>query len=401
MTEEKVQTFAAINSGSSTLKFGLFSIEEPLQQVVKGKISGIGSRKCSFSIMNSRKHSVLCDPVDVATMEKAATFVIKWLQEHDQQYEILGIGHRVVHGGLKYNAPVCIDDEVLNDLNDLAGFAPLHMPDCIAVINVFRKAFPGVAEVACFDTAFHHQMPFEARHYAIPRYLWKDGIVRYGFHGISCEYVCRYFQEADLDITSKKIIVAHLGSGSSMTAIKDGISIETTMGFTPAGGLIMNSRPGDIDPGIAGYLIRKGMNADEIDELFNEQSGLKAIAESYHSIAQLQEDEGSDPRAEQAIKMYCYQAKKQIGALTAIMGGVDLLVFTGGIGENDPPVRKQICEGLEFLGIELNDVLNNRSDEIISELRSNTIVYVIPANEEAIIAGHVKEVSQKEFHSAK
>lgn len=394
MTEEKVQTFAAINSGSSTLKFGLFSVEEPLQQVVKGNISGIGSPKCSFSVINSTKHSVLCDPVEVETMEKAATFVIKWLQDHNQQYEITGIGHRIVHGGLKFHEPMCIDDKLMNDLEDLASLAPLHMAEALSIINVFRQSFPGVAEVACFDTTFHHLMPFEARHYAIPRSLWTDGIVRYGFHGISCEYVCRYFQQAGLDLTGKKIIVAHLGSGSSITAIKDGISIDTTMGFTPAGGIMMNSRAGDIDPGITSYLIKKGMNADEIDKLFNEQSGLIAIAGSNHSIAQLQE-EGSDPQAEQAIKMYCYQAKKQIGALAAAMGGVDLLVFTGGIGENDPPVRKQICTGLEFLGIELNEASNDRSDEIISELRSNTIVYVIPANEELIIAGHVKEISQK------
>ncbi|MFC0772639.1 acetate/propionate family kinase [Terrimonas alba] len=394
MTEERIQTFAAINSGSSTLKFGLFPIEEPMQQVVKGKISGIGSRKCSFSVITSTKHSVLCDPVDVETAEKAAILVIKWLKEHNKQYEIMGIGHRIVHGGLKFHEPLCIDDKLMNDLEDLASFAPLHMPEAISIIHVFRQSFPGVAEVACFDTAFHHQMPFEARHYAIPRSLWAEGVIRYGFHGISCEYICRYFQQAGLDLAGKKIIVAHLGSGSSITAIKDGVSMDTSMGFTPAGGMMMNSRAGDIDPGIASYLVKKGMNADEIDELFNKQSGLNAIAGSNHSIAQLQE-EGADPKAAQAIKMYCYQARKQIGALAAAMGGVDLLVFTGGIGENDPPVRKQICTGLEFLGIELNEASNDRNDEIISELRSNAIVYVIPANEELIIAGHVKEVSQK------
>jgi acetate kinase len=298
-----------------------------------------------------------------------------------------------VHGGLKYPQPVCIDDAVIRDFESLEIFAPLHMPESISTINLFRKSFAGIEQVACFDTCFHHQMPFEARHYAIPRDLWDAGLVRYGFHGISCEWVCRYFRDADLDLTGKKIIVAHLGSGCSMTAIRDGISIETTMGFSPAGGLVMNTRCGDIDPGVGTYLVRKGMKAGEIDELFNQRSGLLAVAGTAHPIAQLQEEEVSDPRAGQAIKIFCYHAKKQIGALAAVLGGVDLLVFTGGIGENDPPVRKLICSGLEFLGIELNDSLNDRSDEIISEMRSNTIVYVIPANEELIIAGHVADLA--------
>lgn len=393
MTGEQIPTVAAINSGSSTLKFGLFSTEEPVQQLLKGKVSGIGSRKCSFSVLNSTKHSVFCDPVDVETTEKAASLVIKWLQEHTQ-YAITAIGHRIVHGGLRFQEAVCIDDDVINKLHDIATFAPLHMSDSLAIVDKFRKSFSKVAQVACFDTAFHHEMPSEARHYALPRSFWSEGIVRYGFHGLSCEYVCYYLQQSDLDISGKKIIVAHLGSGASITAIRNGKSIDSTMGFSPAGGMMMNSRPGDIDPGIAGYLFNKGMNREQLDELFNKQSGLKAIAESDHSVAQLQEEESSDLRAREAVNMYCYQAKKHIGSLAAAMGGIDLLVFTGGIGENAPAIRKQICSGLEFLGVELNDALNDRSEEIISELSGNAIVYVVPANEELIIAMQVRKLSQ-------
>ena len=392
MREDQIQTIAAINIGSSTLKFGLFSNTYPLQTIIKGKITGIGSSNCIFSITNSEKHDSLGNSANIGSIGKAAELIIQWLQQQDRQYKINGIGHRVVHGGLQFREPEQIDNSLLSELKKLESLAPLHLPDAISIITIFKEAFPDIIQVACFDTAFHRRMPFEARHYALPRTLWTEGIIRYGFHGISCEYIHRQLQQSDNWLKDKKIIIAHLGSGSSITAIKDDISIENTMGFTPAGGMMMNTRAGDIDPGVINYLLKeRGMNASQLDDLFNKEAGLKAISGSNHSMEQLLENERNDPQAEQAILMYCYQAKKYVGALASALGGLDIVVFTGGIGEHAPVIRKRICKGLEFLGIQLNEVLNDKSAETISELTSRVQVYVIPTNEEMMIAMHVKE----------
>lgn len=392
MREDQIQTIAAINSGSSSLKFGLFTLEDPLQMIVKGKISGIGSPACLFSITNPGKSGTSCNPGHLESIEKAAELVTQWLQQQARHYKINGIGHRVVHGGLTFYEPRQIDDSLISDLQKLEPLAPLHLPDSLSIINVFRRSFAAITQVACFDTAFHTSMPFEARHYALPRYLWSEGVIRYGFHGISCEYICQQLIQWDITLSGKKIIVAHLGSGSSMTAIKDSSSIDNTMGFTPAGGLVMNTRAGDIDPGVASYLLKKKqMDAAQLDDLFNKESGFRAISGSDHPLEQLLQEEKDDPQAAQAIAMYCYHAKKQIGALAAAMGGLDILVFTGGIGEHAAVARKRICDGLAFAGIELNDELNDRSAETISELASRVQVYVIPTDEEIVIARHVKE----------
>lgn len=390
MQGEQIETIAAINSGSSTLKFGLFSSVGTLN-ILKGKIIGIGTAGCLFSIENEEKQENSCDPADINSVEKGAALIVQWLRRQSYKYRITGIGHRVVHGGLKFSEPQLIDNALINELKKLEPLAPLHMPDTVTIVSSFMQAFPDTLQVACFDTAFHQQMPFEARHYAIPRGLWQQGIVRFGFHGISCEYIYRQLQQTDTLSDSKKIIIAHLGSGSSMTAIKDGHSIENTMGFSPAGGLMMNTRGGDIDPGVISYLLEeKRMKPDHLSELFNKESGLKAVAGSGDSMEQLLEKEKTDTKAAEAILMYCYFAKKKIGALAAAMGGLDILVFTGGIGEHSPVIRKRICKDLEFLGIQLNDELNDSTAENISELPSRVQVYVIPTNEEIIIAQHVK-----------
>jgi acetate kinase len=235
-------------------------------------------------------------------------------------------------------------------------------------------------------------MPFEARHYAIPRNLWTEGIIRYGFHGISCEYIMHRLQQQDPAVNKKKIIIAHLGSGCSLTAVKEGSSIDTTMGFSPAGGLVMNTRAGDIDPGVIIYLQnKKKLKTEQLNILFNKEAGLKAIAQTEHSMEQLLEEAKGDPRAKEAITMFCYHVKKQIGALTAAAGGLDSIVFTGGIGEHAAGIRQLICRELDFMGIQLDEKLNEQQTEIISAGESKVQVYVIPANEEMMIAKHVKE----------
>jgi len=392
MPDKQVQTIAAINSGSSTLKFGLFSFMDPLRIILKGKIAGIGTQDCSFAIENEEEHNDVSNPVNIDSVEKAAELLIKWLQHLGGQYQLCGIGHRVVHGGLHYDEPVLIEDKLICELEKIKSLAPLHLPDAIAIINSFKQAFPGISQVACFDTSFHKSLPFEARYYAIPRSLWSDGVVRYGFHGISCEYIYQKLKEGDDPPGSKKIIIAHLGSGSSITAIKNGHSIETTMGFSPAGGLMMNTRAGDIDPGVLIYLLKeKKMDPDQLDHILNRESGIKAVAENELPVEKLLEKKRNDSKSRQAIIMYCYHARKQIGALAATMGGLDTIVFTGGIGEHSPEIRKLICSGLEFIGVALNNELNDHSAATISELSAPVKVHVIATNEEVMIASHVKE----------
>ena len=389
MGEDQVSTILAINSGSSSLKFSLFSDTDPLQVIVSGKITGIGKAECLFSITGAE---IFSHQVKLQSVEDAGKLIVRWLKQQGCRYKIAGIGYRVVHGGLKFREPELVDNSFLNELKQLQPLAPLHLPDAISIMNIFGDVFPAITHVACFDTAFHFQKPFEAHHYAIPRHLWPEGIIRYGFHGISCEYILQQLQQHDPLTNKKKIIIAHLGSGCSITAVKEAVSIDTTMGFSPAGGLIMNTRAGDIDPGVIIYLLEeKEMQAAQLNTLFNKEAGLKAIAGSDHSMEQLLEEERSDPQAEQAITLFCYQAKKQIGALAAALGGLDIVVFTGGIGEHASSVRQRICSGLKFLGIQLNEVLNESSAEIITQDNSSVQVYVIPANEEIMIARHVKE----------
>lgn len=392
MQEDQLPIIVAINSGSSSLKFSLYSANDPLQIILNGKITGIDKKDCLFTITNADKQQILSDPTKLESTEKAAELIIQWLQQQSRQYKITGIGHRIVHGGLQFHQPELIDKSFLNELKKLQSLAPLHLPGSISIMTIFLQAFPAITQVACFDTAFHSRMPFEARHYAIPRNLWTEGIIRYGFHGISCEYIMQRLQQQDPAVNQKKIIIAHLGSGCSMTAVKQGSSIDTTMGFSPAGGLVMNTRAGDIDPGVIIYLLgKKRLKTEQLNNLFNKEAGLKAIAQTDHSMEQLLEDEKNDPQAEEAITMFCYHAKKQIGALAAAECGLDIIVFTGGIGEHAPRIRQLICSELKFMGIQLDDKLNEQQAEIISAPESKVQVYVISANEEMMVAKHVKE----------
>ena len=342
------------------------------------------------------KNDLSSCPVNADSPKQAAKFLIKWLKRRDEQYQLSAIGHRVVHGGLHYHEPVPVDDTLMCELERIKSLAPLHLPDSISIINVFRDAFPRISQLACFDTTFHKSIPFEARYYGIPRSLWSEGVIRYGFHGISCEYVYQKLKEQDNDPGTKKIIIVHLGSGSSITAVKNGQSVETTMGFSPAGGIMMNTRAGDIDPGVIFYLLKeRRMKGDDLDHMFNMESGIKAVAASGLPVENLIEKRNTDSKAMQAIQMYCYHAKKQIGALAAAMGGLDIVVFTGGIGERSPEIRQLICSGLDFLGLTLDNELNDGSAATINEASSTVKVCIIPTNEELVIAQHVREYLER------
>jgi len=377
-----------LNSGSSSLKFGLYRIygggeEHPLAQGAAELNDGQVTRLWIHSAHEKveKTGSEISSP---STPLHALAVELKRLQlQHPD-----AVGHRLVHGGPHHAAPERITDALFNELGSLIPFAPLHLPDELAGIEAVSLNFPSLPQVACFDTAFHHSMPEVAQRLALPRALRDEGIRRYGFHGISYEYITR-----TLDTNSQpRLIIAHLGNGASMAAVKDGKPLDTTMGFTPAGGFMMGTRSGDLDPGVILYLLNeKDLKASELAELVNHRSGLLGIS-GISDMKMLLERRDTAPDAALAVQMFCYQLRKQIGAFTAALGGLDLLVFTGGIGEKAAPVRWETCSGLEHLGIRLNRERNEANADTISADNSECLVRVIPTNEDLMIARHTYEL---------
>ena len=299
------------------------------------------------------------------------------------------IGHRVVHGGPNHFDPERVTPDLIEALRSLIPFAPLHIPVEIEAIEALASRFPGVAQVVCFDTGFHRQMPEVARRFALPRALWDEGLVHYGFHGISYEYIMATLGPA----APARIVIAHLGNGASMVAVRDGRSVDTTMGFTPTGGFMMGTRSGDLDPGLMVYLInQKGYDGRRLERLVNHESGLLGVSAVSSDVKTLLEKRTAEPNAALALEMFCYQMRKQIGALAAVLGGLDLLVFTAGIGERAAPVRFEVCRGLEYLGIELDRQRNDAHADPVSAAGSRCTVRVIPTNEDLMIARHTRRV---------
>jgi acetate kinase len=297
-------------------------------------------------------------------------------------------GHRVVHGGPHHAEPVLVDDSVLADLRGLVPFAPLHMPAAIAGIETIRARWD-IPQVACFDTAFHHRMPVLARRLPLPDELWDEGVRRYGFHGISYEYVVEAVGAARLG----RAVIAHLGNGASMVAVNHGRSVDTTMGFTPAGGLVMSTRSGDLDPGVPVFLLReKRYDATRLEQLVDRESGLLALSGETSDMHELLHRRDHDTRAALAVDAFCYQARKHVGALAAVLGGLDTLVFTGGIGERGAPIRAGIIDGLEHLGIRLEVTANEANADVISAPDSQCVVRVVRTDEDAVIARHTRDL---------
>jgi acetate kinase len=293
-------------------------------------------------------------------------------------------GHRVVHGGPRLSGPALVDDGMLAELREITPFAPLHIPAAISGIEAVGARWD-IPQVACFDTAFHHRMPLVAQRLPLPDSLWDAGVRRYGFHGISYEYVVGAVGAAELG----RAVIAHLGNGASMVAVREGQSVETTMGFTPAGGLVMSTRSGDLDPGVPVYLLREqGYDADRLEQLVDREAGLVALSRGTADMQTLLERREQDLRAALAVDAFCYQARKHVGALAAVLAGLDTLVFTGGIGEKSAAIRGGICDGLEHLGVELDDAANAGHAAVISAADSDCVVRVEPTDEDLVIARH-------------
>jgi acetate kinase len=376
-----------INCGSSSLKFGLFTQRDSSARI-SGTLGGIGEPEGRLSVRTSLARDIKIERCELPDHETALTFLLDFLQTHFGFLSISAVGHRLVHGGPNLRQPVRIDHAVLDELRSLTPLAPNHLPSEIQAIELFQRLRPAIPQIACFDTAFHATLPPAARRYPLTNALHEAGIVRYGFHGLSYQSIMEQLREIDPEVArGGRVVIAHLGNGSSMAAIRAGECVDTTMGFTPLGGLMMGTRPGDLDPGVLLYLIReRGFTLAQLEVLFAERSGLLGVSGTTSDVRWLLAQRGDDPRAAEALELYTYIARKHLGALAAVLGGLDCLVFTAGIGENAPAIRASICAGLHHLGIDLDPERNRASAPLISAGASSARVRVIPTDEERQIA---------------
>ena len=326
-------------------------------------------------------------PVAAGNHREAAESLMNWLDAHPLFARVTAVGHRVVHGML-HAEPMRVNAELLAELRRIKSYDPEHLPSEIQLIEALQHRYPRLPQVACFDTSFHRTMPPVATLLPIPRRYAAEGVQRYGFHGLSYQYLIAELARRGVPAaTHGRVILAHLGNGASLAAVRDGHSIDTTMGFTPTGGLVMSTRSGDLDPGVLVYLARAGaMSPAQMQKLVSHDSGVLGMSETSSDMRDLLAREAQDPRAAQALAVFCYQAKKWIGALTAALGGLDALVFAGGIGENSPPLRGRICDGLRFFGIALDAARNDANAPVISAADAPVAVHVIHTDEEVVIA---------------
>jgi acetate kinase len=382
-----------INGGSSSIKFALYAAVKPLKRGLYGTVDRIGLSGTNLAAHDADgKPSATCK-LTAANHKSAANSLIDWLEKQIDFKSVTGVGHRVVHG-MKHTEPEIVTKKLLDELHRISPNDPDHLPREIELIETFRERHPKLPQVACFDTAFHQTMPRVAKLLPIPRRFDAKGIQRYGFHGLSYAYLMEELARLS-DPAAKKgrVILAHLGNGASMAAVRDGKSIDTSMCFTPTAGLVMSTRSGDLDPGLAPYLARtEQMTTSQFYKMVNHESGLLGVSETSSDMRDLLDHEKKDVRAAEAVTLFCYQAKKWIGAYAAALGGLDTLVFAGGIGENAPVVRARICEDMKFLGIELDKSRNAKAAAIISKNSSGVTVRVIRTNEELMIARSVGRV---------
>lgn len=383
-------TILVLNAGSSSIKTALFVIQgDNLEQIYQGHISGIGV-KTHFQMKQANGNVLVEQDLADADHEAAVKVLLDWLHSHDDGYTLRVVGHRVVHGGLEYTSPVLIDDEALGKLKELTPLAPLHQPHNLKPIQLIKRSHPDLAQIACFDTAFHTAQPAVAQRFALPRKHEERGVRRYGFHGSSYEYIARRLPELAGGMP-EKVVVAHLGNGASMAAIKDGKSLASTMGFTALDGLPMGTRTGNIDPGVLLHFMYQGMTAKELENLLYKESGLLGLSGISNDMSVLLQSDA--PEAKEAIEYFVYRITRELGSLVAALGGLDALVFTAGIGEHAAPIREMVCQQAAWLGLHLDHSANQVHANCISRADSAVSVWVIPTDEEKMIALHARELT--------
>jgi acetate kinase len=383
-----------LNAGSSSLKFSVFLDEaEKPRLLLRGQAEGLPAdahfvaRDASDAVLEDRKW----DRGAKLGHEGAMQYLLQWLAKKTPGQQLIAAGHRVVHGGVKFHEPVRVDESVLQALEKLVPLAPLHQPHNVSAMRAVARFAPNLPQVACFDTAFHRTQPRLSQMFALPRRFTEQGVLRYGFHGLSYEYIASILPTIDPRAASGRTVVAHLGNGASLCAMRNCRSVATTMGFTPLDGLLMGTRCGAIDPGVLLYLMQsQNMEADALEDLLYEQSGLLGISGISSDVRTLLAS--NDPRATEAIELFVYRIGRELGSMAAALGGLDALVFTGGIGENAAAIRQRVCQGAAWLGIEPDESANTSGKSCITRAASRPAAWIIPTNEELMIAMHTKRL---------
>ena len=381
-----------INGGSTSIKFALFDAGGQARRVLAGRIEGVGLPEGSFTVKGPGEN--FSRKVAAPDHHAAVGLLMDWVQGRVESRELVAVGHRVVHGGPRYWEPQRITPEMMAELRQLSVFDPEHLPEEILLTEAFHRRYPDLVQIACFDTAFHHDMPRVARLLPIPRRYDAKGVQRFGFHGLSCAYLMgELARVAGARAAKGRVVLAHLGNGASVTAVHAGRSVDTSMGLTPTSGLPMSSRSGDMDPALAWYLAQtEHVTAKQFYHMVNHESGLLGVSETSPDMRELLLREKEDIRAAEAVALFCYCAKKCVCAMAGALGGLDTLVFAGGIGENAPQVRARICEGLGFIGVELDGAANGAGAPVISSAAGSVSVRVIRTDEERMIAEIVRRM---------
>jgi acetate kinase len=387
-----MRSILTLNAGSSSLKFALFGLIDVHQgQLIGGQIAADDRgarflvRDCTGDVLADRRYAM---PGGALDADRAIEILLEWLSVAVPKLSLSAVGHRVVHGGAEFSRPVALDDNVIAALTRLARLAPLHQPFNLKGIAAARAAFPAVPQIACFDTAFHAGQAFEEATFGLPRAYYDEGIRRYGFHGLSYDYVTRALARVAPAVADERVVIAHLGNGASLCAVRNGRSVASTMGFSALDGLVMGTRCGGIDPGVLLYLMaEKGMDAAALTELLYRQSGLKGLSGVSPDMRAL--EASAEPQAAQAIACFVARIRREIGAMAAAMGGIDALVFTGGIGENSARIRAEVAAGCDWLGLGIDPARNSDAQVELSAPSSRVRVFRIPTDEDAMIARHV------------
>jgi len=392
----KHKAYLVLNAGSSSLKFSVFRQQAEtieLQTILSGQIAGIGSI-ATFEAKDANRRLLAehtWNENDSNSRDTLLQYLLAWIGDTLVDDKIVAAGHRVVHGGRSLQRPMQVKPELLTELEQLVPLAPLHQPHNLAPIHILARNHPELTQVVCFDTAFHGTQPWFARAFALPRELSDEGVCKYGFHGLSYEYVTHKLLAMRPELTAGHIVICHLGNGSSLCAVKDGSSVDTTMGFTALDGVPMGTRSGSIDPGVILYLMReKNMNLEAIEDLLYRRSGLLGVSGLSNDMKVLQES--NEPNAQEAVELFCFRVAKEVAAMAASMGGLDALVFTAGIGENSPRIREKIARRLEWLGVKLDTAANDDRRFDISANDARVPTFIVPTNEEMMIAKHTMNV---------